>query len=134
MSFHTIGILTIPLFTAVIGYVTNWTGVWMLFNPVKFAGFRLPGLRALAQILPRRIQQVPGMTVLSAGAESAGLDQAFAFALVNLTWAGAQTAGAGGGGALAESAGDWAAYGAVATVMACALLVSLRASPARACR
>jgi uncharacterized membrane protein YheB (UPF0754 family) len=67
MSFHTIGILTIPLFTAVIGYVTNWTGVWMLFNPVRFAGFRLPGLRALAQILPRRIQQVPGIMVGGVG-------------------------------------------------------------------
>src|SRR3712207_5875909 len=67
MSFHTIGILTIPLFTAVIGYVTNWTGVWMLFNPVRFAGFRLPGLRAVAQVLPRRIQQVPGIMVGGVG-------------------------------------------------------------------
>ena len=73
---------------------------------------------------------VPGMAVLSGGAESAGLDQAFAFALVNLTWAGAQTAGAGGGGALAESAGDWAAYAAVGACMALALVVALRARPA----
>jgi MFS family permease len=69
---------------------------------------------------------VPGMTVLSDGADTAGLDQAFAFALVNLTWAAAQTAGAGGGGALADSAGDWAAYGAVAALMALALAVALR--------
>ena len=23
--------ITIPIFTGVIGYVTNWSGVWMLF-------------------------------------------------------------------------------------------------------
>src|SRR4051794_11239926 len=53
--------VTIPLFTGVIGYVTNWSGVWMLFNPVRFKGFRLPGLSALAQMLPRKLQQVPGI-------------------------------------------------------------------------
>jgi hypothetical protein len=47
--------------------VTNWTGVWMLFNPVRFAGFRLPGLRVIAQILPRRIQQIPGIMVGGVG-------------------------------------------------------------------
>src|SRR5213078_1250324 len=52
--------ITIPLFTAAIGYVINWTGVWMLFYPVRFAGFRLPGLAPLVTLLPRRVQQVPG--------------------------------------------------------------------------
>ena len=70
---------------------------------------------------------VPGMTILSSGAETARLDQALAFALVNLTWSAAQTAGAGGGGALADAAGDWAAYGAVMGAMSAALLVALRA-------
>jgi predicted MFS family arabinose efflux permease len=70
---------------------------------------------------------VPGMTILSSGAEAARLDQALAFALVNLTWSAAQTAGAGGGGALADAAGDWAAYGAVMAAMSAALLVALRA-------
>ena len=53
--------LTIPLFTGAIGYLTNWSGVWMLFNPVRFAGFRVPGLAALVSLLPRRIQQIPGV-------------------------------------------------------------------------
>src|SRR3954464_13822431 len=53
--------LTIPLFTGAIGYLTNWSGVWMLFYPVKFAGWRLPGLGRLAPLLPRRIQQIPGV-------------------------------------------------------------------------
>jgi hypothetical protein len=28
-------LVTIPLFTGVIGYITNWTGVLMLFKPVQ---------------------------------------------------------------------------------------------------
>jgi uncharacterized membrane protein YheB (UPF0754 family) len=53
--------LSIPLFTGAIGYLTNWSGVWMLFYPVRFAGWRLPGLSSLASLLPRRIQQIPGV-------------------------------------------------------------------------
>src|SRR3954468_1548303 len=53
--------VTIPIFSGLIGYTTNWTGVWMLFNPLEFKGVRLPGLRPLANILPRRIQQIPGV-------------------------------------------------------------------------
>jgi uncharacterized membrane protein YheB (UPF0754 family) len=52
---------TIPIFSGFIGYATNWSGIWMLFNPLQFKGFRLPGLRPLAHILPRRIQQIPGV-------------------------------------------------------------------------
>ncbi|WP_279578901.1 DUF445 domain-containing protein [Fodinicola feengrottensis] len=51
--------LTVPLFTGVIGYVTNWSGVWMLFYPITFKGLRIPGLGLLAPFLPRRLQQVP---------------------------------------------------------------------------
>ncbi|MHA6805877.1 hypothetical protein [Salinifilum ghardaiensis] len=50
---------SIPLFTAVIGWITNATGVWMLFYPVRFRGVRVPGLAALAQLLPRKVLQVP---------------------------------------------------------------------------
>ncbi len=53
--------LTIPVFTGVIGYIINWTGVWMLFHPIRFHGFKIPGLAALAQLLPRRLQEVPGI-------------------------------------------------------------------------
>jgi uncharacterized membrane protein YheB (UPF0754 family) len=60
-TWHLIGILTIPLFSGAIGYATNWTGVWMLFHPVHFRGFRLPGLAPLARLLPRKVQQVPGV-------------------------------------------------------------------------
>jgi uncharacterized membrane protein YheB (UPF0754 family) len=56
-----IGVLTIPLFSGAIGYATNWTGIWMLFNPIRFRGIPLPGLAPLARLLPRKIQQVPGI-------------------------------------------------------------------------
>lgn len=55
------GLITIPLFTGAIGYVTNWSGIWMLFYPIHFKGFRLPGLAPLASLLPRRVQQIPGV-------------------------------------------------------------------------
>ena len=53
--------ITIPLFTGAIGYLTNWSGVWMLFYPVRFDGVRMPGLAALVSLLPRKIQQIPGV-------------------------------------------------------------------------
>src|SRR4051812_49326097 len=33
----------------------------MLFNPLEFKGVRVPGLRPLTHVLPRRIQQIPGL-------------------------------------------------------------------------
>src|SRR5919199_1244861 len=52
---------SVPVFTGLIGYATNWTGVWMLFEPVEFAGIRIPGLAKLVRVLPRKIQQIPGV-------------------------------------------------------------------------
>ncbi|MEO6496383.1 MAG: hypothetical protein ABIO51_02750 [Solirubrobacteraceae bacterium] len=56
-----ISVLSVPLFTGAIGYVTNLSGVWMLFQPVAFRGWRLPGLAPLVKFLPRRLQQIPGV-------------------------------------------------------------------------
>jgi hypothetical protein len=61
MSKETLDLITIPLFSGAIGYVTNWTGIWMLFNPIRFQGVHVPGLRALASILPRKLQEIPGV-------------------------------------------------------------------------
>jgi uncharacterized membrane protein YheB (UPF0754 family) len=61
MDVDVFSLVTVPLFTGAIGYVTNWTGVWMLFYPVRFAGWRVPGLAAIASALPRKIQQIPGV-------------------------------------------------------------------------
>lgn len=52
-------LITIPLFTGVIGYITNWTGVLMLFEPLRFYGFRLPGLAFVYPYFPRRVQVLP---------------------------------------------------------------------------
>ncbi|MCW2966707.1 MAG: hypothetical protein JWM71_479 [Solirubrobacteraceae bacterium] len=57
----TLSLLTVPLFTGAIGYLTNLSGVWMLFSPVEFAGVRIPGLAPLVRFLPRRAQQIPGV-------------------------------------------------------------------------
>jgi uncharacterized membrane protein YheB (UPF0754 family) len=55
--------ITIPIFSGVIGYVTNWSGVIMLFYPIRFRGIRIPGLAPLVQLMPRKIQQIPGFMV-----------------------------------------------------------------------
>ncbi|WP_375492512.1 DUF445 domain-containing protein [uncultured Jatrophihabitans sp.] len=54
-----VDLISIPLFTGVIGYITNWTGVLMLFRPIKFHGPRVPGMRILFPLLPRRVQILP---------------------------------------------------------------------------
>ena len=54
-----IDLISIPLFTGIIGYITNWTGVLMLFKPIRFHGIHVPGLRVLFPILPRRVQVLP---------------------------------------------------------------------------
>lgn len=54
-------LVIIPLFTGAIGYITNLSGVWMLFNPIRFVGFRVPGLKTIGNLLPRRFQEIPGL-------------------------------------------------------------------------
>jgi uncharacterized membrane protein YheB (UPF0754 family) len=54
-------LISIPLFTGAIGWLINWTGLIMLFNPVRFHGFRIPGLQELATLLPRKLQEIPGI-------------------------------------------------------------------------
>ncbi|WP_370248118.1 hypothetical protein [Nocardioides sp.] len=53
--------LSIPVFTGVIGWAINWSGLVMLFAPVQFKGITVPGMRELATILPRKAQEVPGV-------------------------------------------------------------------------
>jgi uncharacterized membrane protein YheB (UPF0754 family) len=52
---------SIPVFTGAIGWLINWSGVLMLFNPVHFRGFRIPGLLELSTVLPRKLQEIPGI-------------------------------------------------------------------------
>ena len=54
-------LITVPFFTGAIGWLINWTGLIMLFNPVEFHGFRVPGLQELSTLLPRKLQEIPGI-------------------------------------------------------------------------
>ncbi len=54
-------IVTIPIFTGVVGWLINWTGLVMLFRPVRFHGLTVPGMRQLSRALPRKVQEVPGI-------------------------------------------------------------------------
>jgi len=54
-----VDLISVPLFTGIIGYITNWTGVLMLFRPIRFYGFKMPLLRVIFPILPRRVQVLP---------------------------------------------------------------------------
>jgi predicted MFS family arabinose efflux permease len=76
----------------------------------------------------------PAMAMLSDSADTHGLNQALAAALMNLAWAGGQVLGSGGGGAIAKSAGDVVPVDAAAglfllTLAALAWLPGLRARP-----
>lgn len=51
----------IPLISGTIGYITNWVGIKMLFYPMSFHGIRIPGLKGLSRVLPKKIQQIPGV-------------------------------------------------------------------------
>ncbi len=63
LSQSTLALITVPFFTGAIGYVTNWTGVLMLFYPVHFRGWRARWLQSLVHVLPRKLQQIPGIMV-----------------------------------------------------------------------
>lgn len=71
----------------------------------------------------------PAMALLSDAAESIGLDQALAFALVNLGWGLGQIAGAAGGGRLGEVAGDAWTYVLLSAASATMFLVLWRFRP-----
>ena len=48
-------LLSIPVIAGVIGLVTNFAGIKLLFFPVRQFGVRVPGLSTLAQMLPRKL-------------------------------------------------------------------------------
>ena len=54
-------LLTIPVIAGIIGLATNFVGIKLLFYPVEFVGFTLPGLPAVARLLPRKLQAIPGV-------------------------------------------------------------------------
>jgi len=77
---------------------------------------------------------VPGMTLLSHGADEAGLDQALGFSLMNVAWASSVVIGAASGGAVAKATSDAVPYLAVAGLAVVALLAVSRRVAARPVR
>jgi MFS family permease len=71
----------------------------------------------------------PASALLSDGADAVGLDQGFAFALLNLGWALGQVAGSSGGAALAQATSDAVPYLALAAVCAGTLAGLTRLPP-----
>ena len=54
-------LISVPIFTGIVGWLINWTGLIMLFSPVAFRGVTVPGMRQLSRILPRKMQEIPGI-------------------------------------------------------------------------
>jgi len=54
-------LLLIPLITGIIGYLTNWVAIQLLFHPIDFVGVRMPGMKEVAPSLPRKLKQIPGV-------------------------------------------------------------------------
>lgn len=59
LSKFEIELITFPIFSAFAGVITNWTGVWMLFAPIRFKGFKCPGVKTMYPFLPRKLQVLP---------------------------------------------------------------------------
>jgi MFS family permease len=70
----------------------------------------------------------PGMAMLSDSSERAGLDQALAFSIANLAWAGGHVLGGGAGGALADATADGLVYGLLGAACAVTLAWVMAAS------
>lgn len=61
LELHLQELISVPLFMGAIGYITNWSAVWMLFYPLEFKGMKIPGLWFLVRLAPRKVQQIPGV-------------------------------------------------------------------------
>ncbi len=86
-------------------------------------------------VLAMSVIWTPAMALLSDNAEAAGLDLAFASALVSLAWAGGQVVGGSALSGLADATTDAIAYGVIAALFAvtiAAITASTRAGRAAA--
>ena len=72
---------------------------------------------------------IPGFALLGHGSDAAGIEHAYAYALLNVAWAAAVTVGNTGGGALADATSDVVPYVVVAAVAAFTLIVGTRSEP-----
>jgi MFS family permease len=72
----------------------------------------------------------PAMAMVADAADSYGVSQGYAMALINLAWAAGQVTGSGGGGALAKATGDAVPF-AIAAALCAATLGLMLARPVR---
>ena len=79
----------------------------------------------VAVVLAMSLIWTPAMALLSDNAEAAGLDLAFASALVSFAWAGGQVVGGSAVVGFAEATSDAAAYAAIAAAFALTLAAVL---------
>jgi len=98
----------------------------MLLLPLANAAWAFALLLVIASVVCGSLN-TPAMALLSDGVEHAGLDQAFGFALVSLTWAAGQVLGAVAGGAVAQATGDTVPFLLLGAVCASALAGIARA-------
>ena len=56
-----IQLASIPVFTGVIGWLINWSGADHAVQPGPLPRVRVPGLAELSTLLPRKLQEIPGI-------------------------------------------------------------------------
>ncbi len=94
----------------------------LIASPICAVALALPanvvllGAALVAVVLAMSLIWTPAMALLSDNAEAAGLDIAFATALVSLAWAGGQVLGGSAVASFADLASDGLAYGLVAVM------------------
>ena len=104
-----------PMFPIRAGLVAS--GLVALLAPVP-ASIALLGLIVVVVFLAMSLIWSPAMALLSDNGEAAGLDLAFASALVSLAWAGGQVFGGSVLTAVADATSDTLAYGLIAAAFA----------------
>lgn len=92
----------------------------------------LLGAVLMAAILSLAFFWAPAAAQLSEASEASGLDQGFAFGLMNLAWAAGQVAGGAAGGALADLTADAVPYAIIALLCLMSLIAVRERRPARA--
>lgn len=80
------------------------------------------GIALLAAVLSLAFFWAPAAAQLSEASEASGLDQGFAFGLMNLAWAAGQVAGGAAGGALADLTADAVPYAIIALLCVVSLV------------
>jgi MFS family permease len=108
----------------------------LIASPIAAVALALPssivllGVALVAVVLAMSLIWTPAMALLSDNAEAAGLDLAFATALVSLAWAGGQVIGGSALSSFADATTDASSYGLIAALFVLTLGGALAGSRA----